>query len=94
MYHISPKYNKREEEVRIGKIWDRMIIGKEIDCLVERKITIVIEVMDMVILEDEIEVIIEEVDFEVEIVVILEEILVGIEIEMTAGCGDNQDQEK
>ena len=48
----------------------------------------------MVILEDKIEVIIEEVDFEVETEVILEEILVGIEIEMIAGHGDNQDQEK
>ena len=43
---------------------------------------------------NEVEVISEEVFFEVEIVVILEEILVGIEIEKTEGLGDNQDQEK
>ena len=47
--------------------------------------------MDMVILEDKIKVITEEADFEVETEIILEEILVGIEIEMTAGLGDNQD---
>ena len=40
---------------------------------------------------DVVEVISEEVVFEVEIVVILEEILVGIEIEKTGGLGDNQD---
>ena len=40
---------------------------------------------------DEVEVISEEVVFEVEIVVILEEIIVGIEIEKTGGLGDNQD---
>ena len=53
--------------------------------LVEKEITIVIEVMD------EVEVIPEEVVFEVEIVVILEEIIVEIEIEMIGGLGDNQD---
>ena len=42
---------------------------------------------------DEVEVIKEEVVFEVEIVVILEETIVGIEIEKTGGLGDNQDQE-
>ena len=40
---------------------------------------------------DEVEVISEEVVFEVEIEVILEEILVGIEIEKTEQLGDNQD---
>ena len=38
-----------------------------------------------------VEVILEEVVFEVEIVVILEEITVGIVIEKTGGLGDNQD---
>ena len=40
-----------------------------------------------------VEVILEEVAFEVEIVVILEEIIVGIETEKTGGLGDNQDEE-
>ena len=43
---------------------------------------------------DKVEVISEEVLFEVEIVVILGEIIVGTEIEKTGGLGDNQDQEK
>ena len=43
---------------------------------------------------DKVEVILEEVAFEVEIVVILEEIIVGIEIEKTGGLWDNQGQEK
>ena len=50
--------------------------------------------MDVVILENKIEVIMEEVHFKVETEVILEEILVGIEMEMTAGLRDNEDQEK
>ena len=40
---------------------------------------------------DVVEVISDEVFFEVEIVVIIEEILVGIDIEKTGGLGDNQD---
>ena len=40
---------------------------------------------------DKVEVILEEVGFEVEIVVILEEIIIGIEIEKTEGLGDNLD---
>ena len=40
---------------------------------------------------DEVEVILEEVVFEVEIVVLLEEIIVGIEIENIGGLRDNQD---
>ena len=39
----------------------------------------------------EVEVILEEVVFNVEIVVILEEIIVGIGIERTGGLGDNQE---
>ena len=87
MYHISPRYIKREEEVKIGKTSDRITIGEEIDDSVEKEITI-IEVMD------EVEVILEDVVFEVEIVVILEEILVVIEIEKTGGLGDNQEKEE
>ena len=89
MYHISPGYIKREEEVRIGKTLDRIILGEGIDHLVEKEITIVTEVMD------EVEVILEEVVFEVEVVVILEEIIIiEVEIEKIEGLGDNQDQEK
>ena len=89
MYLISPRYIKREEEVRTGRTLDRIIIiGEEIDCLVEKEITIVIEVMD------EVEVISEKVVFEVGTVVILEEIIVGIEIEKIGGLGGSQDQEK
>ena len=40
-----------------------------------------------------VEVILEEVVFEVEIVIILEEIIVGTETEKTGGFGHNQDQE-
>ena len=58
------------------------------DHLVEKEITIVIEVMD------EVEVISEEVVFEVRTVVILEEIIAGIEIEKIEGLGDNQDHKK
>ena len=83
MYSISHRYIKREEEVKIGKIQERIIIGEEIDHSVEKGITIVIEVMDVV------EVILEEVVFKVEI--ILEEIIVEIEIEKIGGPGDNQD---
>ena len=40
---------------------------------------------------DEVEVISEEVVFEIEIMVILEEIIVGIGIKKTEGLGDNHD---
>ena len=72
---INPRYIKREEEVRIGKILDRTIIGEEIGHLVEYVVIIVIEVMDVV------EVILEEVVFEVGIVVIIEVIIIEIEVE-------------
>ena len=87
MYHISHRYIKREEEVKIGKIEDRITIGEEIGHLLEKGIIIVLEVMDVI------EVILEEVVIKVEIVVIFEEIIVGIEIEKTRDLGDNQDQE-
>ena len=48
MYHINLRYIKGEEEVRIGKILDRIMIGEGIDHLIEKEITIVIEVMDEV----------------------------------------------
>ena len=66
---------------------DRIIIREEIGHLVEREITIVIEVMDVV------EVISQEAVFKVGTVVILEEI-VGVEIEKIEGLGYGQDQEK
>ena len=86
---ISPRYIKKEEEVRTGEILDRTtIIGEEIGCLVENKVIIVIKVMD------EVEVILEEVVFEVRTVVILVETIVGIEIEKIGDLVDSPDQEK
>ena len=86
---ISPRYIKKEEEVRTGRILDRTTtIGEEIGHLVENQVIIVIEVMDKV------EVILEEVVFEVGTVVILEETIVGIEIEKTGYLGGSPDQEK
>ena len=88
MYIISPRYIREEEEVRTGRTLDKIIIGEEIGHLVEKEITIVIEVMDMA------EVISEEAVFEVGTVVILEEIIVRIEIEKIGGLGHGQAQEK
>ena len=86
---ISPRYIKKEEEVRTGRTLDRTTtIGEEIGCLVENEVIIVIEVMD------EVEVILEEVVFKVGTVVILEETIVRIEIEKTGDLGDSPDQEK
>ena len=86
---ISPRYIKKEEEVRTGRTLDRTAkIGKEIGHLVENEVIIVIEVMD------EVEVILEEVVFKVGTVVILEETIVWIEIEKTGDLGDSPDQEK
>ena len=65
---ISPRYIKKEEEVRTGRILDRIITtGEEIGHLVEKEIIIAIEVME------ELEVTLEELVFEVGTVVILEE---------------------
>ena len=56
MCPISPRYIKKEEEVRTGRTVDRRIsIREEKGHLVENKVIIVIEVMDKV------EVILEEV---------------------------------
>ena len=86
---ISPRYIEKEEEVRTDETSDRIItIGEEIGHLVENKVIIAIEVMD------EVDVILEEVVFEVGPVVILEETIVGIEIEKTGDLGDSLDQEK
>ena len=85
---ISPRYIKKEEEVRTGKILDRITIGEEIGHLVENGVIIVIEVMD------EVEVILEEVVFEVGPVVTLEETIVEIEVERIGDLGDSPDQEK
>ena len=88
MYRISPRYTRDGEEVRTGRTLDRIIIGEGIGSLVEKEITIVIEVMDVA------KIIIEEAVFEVGTVVILEEIIVGIEREKIGGHGHSQDQEK
>ena len=85
---INPRYIKKEEEVRTGKILYRIVIGKETGHLVENMAIIVVEVMK------EVEVILEEVVFEVGLVIILEEMLVGTEVERIGGLGDNLDQEK
>ena len=86
---ISPRYIKKEEEVRTGGTLGRTTtIGEEIGRLVENEVIIVIEVMDKA------EVILEEVVFEVGPVVILEETIVGIEIVKTGDLGDSPDQEK
>ena len=86
---ISPRYIKKEQEVRIGRTLDKTAtIGEELGCLVENEVIIVIEIMD------EVEVILEEVVFEIGTVVILEVTIVGIEIEKTEDLGDSPDQEK
>ena len=85
MYLISPRYRKKGDEVRLGETLDRVTIGEEIDHLVGTEVIIVIEVMD------EVEVILEEVVFEVGIVVILEETIVGIETEKTGDLKDSPD---
>ena len=63
---INHRHIKKEEEVRTGKILDRITIGEEIGHSVENEVIIVIEVMD------EVEVILEKVVFEVGPVVTLE----------------------
>ena len=85
MCPINPRYIKREEEVRIGKILDRTTIGEEIGHLAENVVIIVIEVMD------EVEVILEEVVFKVGTVVTLEEIIIEIEVERIGDLGDSLD---
>ena len=86
---ISPRYIKKEEEVRTGGTLDKTTtIGEEIGHFVENEVIIVIEVMDKV------EVILEEVVFKVGTMVILEETIVGIEKEKTGDLGDSPHQEK
>ena len=85
---INPRYIKREEEVRIGKMLDRTIIGEKIGHLAENMVIIVIEVMDGV------EVILKEVVFEVGPVVTLEEIIIEIEVKRIGDLGDSLSQEK
>ena len=84
----KPIYIKKEEEVRTGETLDRITIGEEIGCLVENRVIIVIEVMD------KLEVILEEVVFEVGPVVTLEETIVEIKVERIGDLGDSLDQEK
>ena len=85
---ISPRYIKKEKEVRTGETLDRIIIGEEVGHLVEKRVIIVIEVMD------EVEVILEEVVFKVGPVVTLEETIAEIEVERIGDFGDSLDQEK
>ena len=85
---INPRYIKKEEEVRIGEVLDRITIGEEIGHLVENVIIIVIQVMD------EVEVILEGMVFEVGPVVFLEEIIVEKEVERIGDLGDSLDQDK
>ena len=85
---ISPRYIKKEEEVRTGEILDKTTIGEEIGLLVENGVIIVIEVMD------EVEVILEDVVFKVRTVLILVKTVVRIEIEKIGDFGDSPDQEK
>ena len=85
---INLRYIKKEEEVRIGEIIDRITIGEEIGCLVENAVIIVTEVMDKV------EVILGGVVFKAGPVVILEEMIVEKEVERKGDLGDSLDQEK
>ena len=85
---INHRYIKKEEEVITGEILDRITIGEEIGHLVENGVIIVIEVID------EVEVILEEVVFEVGAVVTLEETMVEIEVERIGELGDSLDEEK
>ena len=66
----------------------RTTIGEEIGCIAENMVIIVIEVMD------EVEVILEEVVFEVGPVVTLEEIIIEIEVERIRDLGDGLDCKK
>ena len=83
-YPISPRFIKEEEEHRIGRGLDKVIIGEEIDHLVE---TIVKIIEDM----EEVEVIFGEVIFKAGLVVNSEEMIV--EAEKIEGHGDSLDQE-
>ena len=82
---INPRYIKKEAEVRIVGILDKVTIGEETGHLVENVVIIVIDVMD------EVEVILEEVVFEVGPVVILEEMIVEKEVEKIGDLGDSLD---
>ena len=82
---------QRRRSCQMGTMLDRMRIGEGIYPSVEKEITVVFEVIDMVNLEDV--VILGEENLEVEIVVILGEIIVGIEIEIIR-IGGNLGQEK
>ena len=84
----KPQIYQKEEEVRIGKILDKVIIGEETGCLVENMVIIAIEVMY------EVEVILEGVVFKVGPVVILEEVIIEIEVERIGDLGNSLDQEK
>ena len=80
---INPRYIKREEEVRIGKILERTTIGEEIGHLAENVV--------MIVIEDEVEVILEEVVFQVGTVVTIEEIIIETKVERIGDLGDSLD---
>ena len=86
MYHIRPRYIKEEVEDRTGIILGRVIIGEEIDHLVENVAMVITEVME------EVGIVLEEVVFEAGLVMILDRIVV--EVERIEGYGDSLDQEK
>ena len=85
---INLRYIKKEVEDRIGEILDKVIIGEEIGHLDENVAMIIIEDMK------ELQVILEEVVFEVGPIIILDKMIVGTEIERIEGLGDSLDQEK
>ena len=88
MCPINPRYIKKEAEVRIGEILDKVTIGEETNHLVENVVIKVIDVMD------EVEVILEEVVFDVGPVVILDEMIVDKEVERIGDLEDSLGQEK
>ena len=84
----KPQIYQRRRRGQNRQILDRIMIAEGINDLVEKEITIVIEVMD------EVEVISEELVLEAEVVVILVGITIEVEIEEIGGLGDNKDPEK
>ena len=84
-YPVSPRFIKEEVEDRIDKSLDKVIIGEEIDHLVETAIVII---EDM----EEVEVIFGDVIFEAVLIIILEEMIV--EIKKIEGHGGSLGQEK
>ena len=84
----KPQIYKKEVEDRISKILDKVVIGEEVGHLVENVAMIIIEDIE------EVEVILEELAFEVGLVIILGKIIVETEIQRIEGLKDSLDQEK